>query len=314
MQDQTFMLIALFLAEYMNGLWITTLIIGFLSFIWLLILPRIGWLDKNNHSLRHEVARDIGIAFLVAAMVTVVYEWKTRFLFETEKMEGLLNAVMSANISPNVWKRVNKEVLQRGVIRKDIELRLKVEQIQQSCTPSVCQGILTLEYGYYLYPLRYEESSIPLQHSLNHYMQNETRSDLPKFDQIIVGEKEYTPAELEEFNNNKKFVAEINLPVKDDQNPHPLKVITVREEIVNMPGQYTLIMPELAETINIHMDELPEGISAHVETWWEPLKFNRKGNHWSFTGVMLPGQGFTIQFKRTSNQKSSEQSSQTSPN
>src|ERR1043166_6510485 len=55
----------------------------------------------------NEIVRDIGIAFLVAGIVSFIYEWSTRVTAEHHKMKSVLQTVMSSFVPEDVWNEVN---------------------------------------------------------------------------------------------------------------------------------------------------------------------------------------------------------------
>src|SRR5947209_5240957 len=74
-----------------------------------------------RETIRRDIVRDLGIALLIAAIVSIAYELNTRSILDVERLEGVLKTVLASNVPPNVWHQVNDEILQRHVIRKNVD-------------------------------------------------------------------------------------------------------------------------------------------------------------------------------------------------
>jgi hypothetical protein len=259
----------------------------------------------SRHPYVTEAMRDIGLSFIVALIVTLIYEVHTRTVFDHENMEGILNTIMSSSISPNTWKTVNSHILQKGVIRRDPEIYLWLKPCQQPDTCDPCVAELVMDYSYNLYSLKYDETPFTIQHSLDRYLVREVNGQpLPRFDWAVVGEQtfEHQNAQDEHFKENEKevmFVCDIKLAPRNDKDPKLVHVHTRRRILMTVPGEYSLMMPDLTEgAFRVHFSETPPGLTGAVKTWWKALDFKPLSHYWLFEGVMLPGQGFAIQYSK----------------
>jgi len=130
---------------------------GFLLIVWSALMHRrhkraeksgktvaIGWFVVAD------VLRDIGIACLVAIIVTGVYELYTREIFEGAKMQQVLKTVLTYDVPNSVWNELHDNVLYRPVIRRKANVVLRVEK-----DPSFFgnQARLRMDYDYHLYGL-----------------------------------------------------------------------------------------------------------------------------------------------------------------
>jgi len=71
---------------------------------------RLGW---------RELVRDIGIGFLVAAVVSVVYESSTRSVSEKERGVDIVDNLLSTFLGEDVWREIRSEVVRTPVLRRN---------------------------------------------------------------------------------------------------------------------------------------------------------------------------------------------------
>jgi hypothetical protein len=242
-----------------------------------------------------DVLRDIGIAFLVAAVVSSVYELHTRSILDLAKIEGVLKTVLASNIPEDAWEHVNSEILQRNVIRKNFVIRLRLRQDPD--LPGT-QLVLWMENDYDLHGLKSEPSRFQLQAAVDKEMWNESKN-LPRFESVSVGTTTLQGDELFKHVDSEGVftLSDVGLDPKGGQ---PVHVVIKRSEITNRPGTYHLIFPELTQGISVHIDDLPPDVEADLKIWsnkgYSALQPAGDGI-WYFNSVMLPGQSLAFRFK-----------------
>jgi hypothetical protein len=271
-----------------------------------------------------EVVRDIGIAFVVAGVVSGVYEWTTRSIDENKKAVNLFNTINSYNVGEPVWTELRNEVFRAPLMRRNIHIRLKLTRNWAVGRGEIIplpthQAILWMEYSYDLYPLTNESWNLSIQHQLDYEMFDKTLG-VPRFDRIKLTKQatqweaqteEFKGSDLDQFSDGKGTInldprkfKNIDLPSPNDNRP--INVLSERYEIVSTPGQYRLTMPVLvargpseAHTINISIEGIPDDIEAEVNSFYTGLNFkpDPSKRNWTFDGVMLPGQGINIVFR-----------------
>jgi hypothetical protein len=284
-------------------IWVLTFValllgIGILSFI----RPQF-----EPHSLGYEIARDIGIAFLVAAIVTLIYEFYSRTRFDLERMEGILDTVLGSNIPPDVWEEIKNKVIQRTMIRRDVVVRLKIQHHPQSPNDWV---IISLEFSYNLSGLKADPHEPKVEHGLDRHIKDDSLG-LPCFDWARIGDRFYEISDLQDGHSADGVIelqqGTLALDVKLDSKdkPHVIPMAVARREVRNLPGSYHLIMTELTQRITFYLDEIPNDVETEVYIRPHDENFSlRKTNRlYVFNGILLPGQGFEIQFKSTSSEQ-----------
>jgi hypothetical protein len=271
-----------------------------------------------------DAIRDIGIALVVAGVVSGVYEWTTRSIDENKKAVNLFNTINSYNVGEPVWSELRNVVFRAPLMRRNIQIKLRLTRnfpaADGTLTPVPAhRAILWMEYSYDLYPLTNESWDIPIQHQLDYEMFDKTLG-VPRFETIKLTKQvtqweaqteEFSGANLEQLSDGKgtinldpRKLKVIDLPAPNDNRP--IRVLSQRYEIVSTPGQYRLTMPVLAvrgpgedHAINISIETMPGDVTAEVHSFYGGLKFKPDPNKkiWTFDGVMLPGQGLNVVFK-----------------
>src|SRR6266404_919101 len=144
----------------------------------------------SQRRLVKDLIRDIGIAFIVAVIVSVVYEFSTRSIGEHDTILQVINSTMSSFVPPSVWGEVTNEIIQRKAIRRnvqiDLELTREVVLPNGQVVPAPKgQAVLWMPYSYDLYRMSDKESQINVQHQLEYEMRNE-QLHLPRFLSVTV--------------------------------------------------------------------------------------------------------------------------------
>jgi hypothetical protein len=210
-----------------------------------------GWKDCRD------ITRDIGIAFVVAATIYVIYEWNTRSGEKKEMLTSFLETAMSSFVPKQLWDEVNKEVLHRMAIRTNLRIELKLLNSAtikgKVVTPLANQKILWAKIKYDLYGLSTGDHRVEVTHYLDGHMKNESIG-LPSFEKITVtefGARPRTDISLDEvFNRDKGCIFlsgkhSVRLHQLDENKLKPATIEMERYEIVSTPGMYTLVMPEM---------------------------------------------------------------------
>jgi hypothetical protein len=296
-----------------KGVWIGVLIATALGILALVTSPYWEIERYPNFHLK-ELGRDIGIAFIVAAVVSLIYEWNTRSIAEKENMLNLYNNLMSANVSEEVWEEVNKEIFQWPVRRSNIKIRLKVmrdfplsEGRKKTFSPRV--SVLWMQYEYDLYRLAAGKKKFDVTHILDYFFERDTEINVPRFERVIVTGcdskviKDYQGTNLAGISNAKgsvELVGNDGIALPSLKQKQYVRITTERYEFVNTPGFYLLVMPELVVgKIKITIEELPEDLEAEViKMDYHEFLPEKDKNVWNFDGVMLPGQFVSIGFTK----------------
>jgi hypothetical protein len=264
-----------------------------------------------------ELLRDIGIGFIVSAVVSLIYEWNTRSVAHKENLVNLYNNLMSTNVPEEVWDEVNNEIFHWPVRRSSIAIKLKIKQQWpyvgrpgKKVLPRH-KAVLEMEYGYDLYRLRAGRSKFEVTHDLDYFVDKDEEINAPRFESVVIlrGDngatlKEYDGLALTQLcdaEGNLKLAGEDAIELPPTKKKQHVRIITRRVELVNTPGVYVVIMPELViGSIHVCIEELPPDLKAEVITMaYINFKQAPNQNVWDFEGVMLPGQLFGIGFRRT---------------
>ncbi|MDT4968838.1 MAG: hypothetical protein QOJ64_3575 [Acidobacteriota bacterium] len=277
---------------------------------------------SDEKSLKHHLWRDIGIAFLVAVIVSAIYETVTRNIAKHETTVDTLNKAMAAFVPGDVWTEVTEQVMKRNFLRRKIEIKMRLfreGELEGGQRVSLTQGraVLWMSYGYDLYGLSAGSSTVDVQHELDWNMLDETLH-LPRFTRVIVSRRDSSPKKYEgdslsriDNKHGSIFLKDgdtVGLPPPDTNMP--VRITNERYELVCIPGSYSLVMPQLVArsfgenslTITISLESLPPDVEAQIVTYYGPHQFTKqRPDFWTYDSIMLPGQGFSIVFKPRSN-------------
>ncbi len=195
----------------------------------------IGYYVRDTHKLVYDIARDIGIAFFVALVVTVIYEVYARGRYERKKFINTLQVIMNEIVHPGVWEEVRNQIIERSMIRENSQIKLTLEE-QAGLTNG--QMVLCLEHDYVVRSLRSKAVPVTILHYLDDHIECK-ENDLPRFERIDIGGKNYSGDKLKEKTDKGVFSVGLTLKPRDKAS---VRVRTRRKEITYVPGSYNLIM------------------------------------------------------------------------
>src|SRR5512138_1945681 len=129
-------------AEHPSGYrWLAMILLGLFlvggGFLW-------GSTHLDEHEVWHHLVRDVGIACLVSALVTICYEGYLRQKVDLEKLESVLRTVAGSNIPVTVWQRIQLGLLARQIIRRGMHLKVSVNRSQN--VTYLCEIGIVLSY------------------------------------------------------------------------------------------------------------------------------------------------------------------------
>ena len=267
-----------------------------------------------------DLVRDIGIALMVAGIISIAYEWNTRETESKLEMKSVLDRVLAAFIPDTLWNEVQSEIFTRKAFRTDMNLQIELysDSIEMGGNIFVIphgQRVLKSVLSYKLKGMSSSKHHVDIVHHLDIHMKNDNLK-MPRFIKALVTDENghvssYTDKYLATIVNSEKGI----LTIPSNRCPSILfqgkgvKVEIERYEIVNAPGLYTMILPEMVipsdnnpsvvVSYNKQLNNENE-LSLEIETWFNTQKhnFEKEANAdlWKFKSIMLPGQGFSIIF------------------
>jgi len=200
-------------------------------------------------SLTPEILRDVGVAFLVAVIVTGLYELHSRTILDTAKMREVLSTVLGYNVPLSAWEGVNTNILKCSTIRRNVKINFEIKPDKSLPNDT---AFLIIDYSYDLYWLKSDSGRFTVQHDI------ESRyGDLTGFDYAVIRdshggileEYKYEPGQKREQEFKKTVLLDLGYDLKHDRflDDNALHVMNRRHEVINLPGNYTLGFPTLVE-------------------------------------------------------------------
>jgi hypothetical protein len=253
---------------------------------------------NREHQLTHDILRDLGIAFIISALVTLAYEIYARTRFDLAKIETLLDTVYGSGIPPRIWDSIKDTLLSRRVLRQDSVLHLRVER-----DPSVGTGnvVLELDLSYDLLNLLPKEHTYEVVHGLDEHI---ATAHLPHFLEASVGECSDTIGGSDPWQSKKcdmsvekgRLLLRVPLPAAKENTAVPVRI--TRHEFRWCPGSYYLIMSEITDRFRVYLDECAEDVNVTLFLYPAALQVDLTANHIAIINEpLLPG--YCLEFKLT---------------
>jgi hypothetical protein len=243
-----------------------------------------GW------SLLAELLRDLGIAFVIAAVVAAVFEIYRSVRHEVETMRHVIDVIMHDQLSPEVWADLKDLIDKKNVIRRNARIRL---QLQRRPEMNPHEAELLVEFQYDLHPLTRKKASVTVSHELDYQFRND-QLGLPRFSRFVVDPHPGKATDLTPQNSEAKIQKELEFPPSSSLF---YRISVDRVEVVHVPGSYNLYTPEFLKDFSLNVVESPQDVTweVHVRPQGGGQVVKDVGGHsWSCEELLLPGQGIEI--------------------
>ena len=260
--------------------------------------------ETTHHPMRNafqRILRDIGIAFLVAAVVTIVYGSTLDF----NRVSDAVSMMIGENVPQSVWEEIKTQFLGRSVMRGNFEARWTIQQ--DSSLPSD-QAVMKVHIAYDLYGLKSQPFDYTIRQALGNIHLRNAEGTLPRFDRVtVVGGKSYSGEELNSMVKDglltmppitlkswKKTDAKSELTENSG-----IRIIFERSEIINIPGTYNLVLAELTKGVKLEIEH-SDSIQHELKEWFDSGSKGYQpaagGKYYNLDGVVLPGQSVSVQY------------------
>lgn len=287
-----------------------TLVIIFIAGVLLLALrrfiPEIATWNRFNDSIQ-DLARDLGIAFVVSAIVARLYDMYLNFHNRIESMKDVIDAIMSEKLTREVWFELEDLIEKKTILRRDLRVRVETHDNDQL---ELHEAQLQVEIEYVVESIGKKQIDLCVQHDLDYHL---ARSDqnLPRFDHLTIvrmekrngiaraiEEKEFREEDLQNFNK----AGACALKLKALRANEFLRVRVTREEIIHIPGSYNLYTTEFTKGLRVVVAKCPRRtrVELSVRPQGEYKQMSPAGDEWWTDELILPGQGVELKFIRDS--------------
>jgi hypothetical protein len=145
--------------------------------------------------------RDVGMAFLIAAIVTEIYERYAREAAAAESAEQIVSKLISDIVDPGVWRELREQILEKVAIRQSTTVQLK---LGPAISPNDNRHRLWVNLTYRLTSLRSRVKDVKVVHFLDAYMRDSSLG-LPRFIRIVMdGRVESLAASQDRFEKRSR--------------------------------------------------------------------------------------------------------------
>jgi len=239
----------------------------------------------KEHPVSHDVINELGVAIVIAAMVTLMYETYAREVLARETMARIIESVMGDMFDTQLWEEMRKQLLRRTAVRRAFSVRLRIERDPHL---PAHQAVLWMSMSYRLHALREKTDEVRLYHYLDRFMREEVIG-LPKFTHISVGDEIIDPRKL-----HGSFAKDVDVRPWPDGVP----VIIERREIIYTPGSYSLVMSDLTAVEIVKVEEVPDNVSVEINWTLDKPHAIRPFEACPVKRMLLPGHAIEIRFNR----------------
>jgi hypothetical protein len=133
-------------------------------------------------SLAHDLTRDTGIAFIVAAIVGGAFELYARNVLQDRTMNSVLDATVGEMIGPDIWQDVHSQILNKDVIRRNIDIHLKLFEDPEANLPPGAMAVW-MKMTYDLFGLGRAKKEVEVKHWLDAHIK---ARGLPRYNKFEV--------------------------------------------------------------------------------------------------------------------------------
>lgn len=239
----------------------------------------------KQHDTAHDVLNEFGIAIVIAAIVTLMYETYAREVLASETMAKVVETVMGDMFDTQLWEEMRTQLLRRTAVRRGFSMRIRLER-DAALKPD--QAVLWMSVAYRLHALRAKTEQVRVYHYLDRFMRDESL-DLPRFTHISVGDEVIDPRSLP-----GNFERTVDVRGWPDGVP----VIVERKEIVYTPGAYNFIMSELTAVELIRVEDVPSDVAVEVNWTLDKPHPMTPYEACAVKRMLLPGHSVELRFNR----------------
>jgi hypothetical protein len=232
-----------------------------------------------TYPLPSEILRDVGIALCISVFIAALIEiGLARKMFENG-----LNAIMRQTVPEEVWEDIRQHVISQPIIRRKFQITMVIAENKDEYISTT-----TLDYDV-------ESLRDVLTHHIHHDLDvHRTPQTLPpgRYKEIKV---DGSSISLAKAISDDGLTAHFDMHfVKRAKIKH---VFVEFKERVQVPADaITWWMPTPTSVVCVNVT-VPQGIDVKVKAHHpeQELLDGNLATGWTFSGVMLPGQGLEIQ-------------------
>jgi hypothetical protein len=244
----------------------------------------------DHDSMSHHLSRDIGLAFLISALVTIAYETYARSRFDLAKIESLLETVYGSGVPAGIWQSIKENLLKRKVIRLNPMLHVSVSR-----DPSIGEDgvLMDLDLTYDLVNLLKRENRYTVVHGLDEHI---AAAQLPRFieasiadhSESIDGQDPWVSSNGDMTVESGRLALTVNLGSAGEDGI--VRVRVRRQEYRVCPGSYYLIMSDITQGMTVFLRECAPDVDVTVFVYPTAREINLTTNHIAMINEpLLPG-------------------------
>lgn len=240
----------------------------------------------------HDLLRDLGIAFWVAAIVTVVFELYTRNRHDLEVRAGVVEAAIRRVVPEAIWKEIRANVLFEDALRRNWMLAMSITE-DQNLGANLLRSVSVLSYDFH--NLKGRKTIARVLHWFDPDVEavDSFGNKLPRFVQVSVGKMQYNRGNLLPYLRDNGMTLELPVELPEGTD---VRIEVRMEEVIRVPDVFAWWMSYNTEGVSLDVVTAPENFrfvlaAPHHK---ERVEETTPGRRWVFAGVLLRGQGVEL--------------------
>ena len=256
------------------------------------------WQEQLWHeTLPSIVVRDIGIAMVVAVLLTFGIELYARKQLQDDVVTSVVEAAFGRLISPALFEEMRWNVLGAELLKETWAFDMTVYSDPFVAKTHPNHYVSNTVQTYTLRNLTNREIEHGFEIAVDEDVSGEEadKKPLPRFERIMIGDVEYTPDNPDQASHFTRNGHLFSLPLKIGASP--MSVAVILKEIIKVPDTFVWSTRMCTNGARIRIQVVgTSGVGFDV-TALHPDRgrlVETVAGTWDFSGGILPWQGFQI--------------------
>jgi hypothetical protein len=249
----------------------------------------------SRETILDALVRDIGIALIVAALITIALEHYARTRLQDEIRTGVIEAAFARLIPTGVFDEVRETIMSANVVKRDWRVEMYLYRASDELAGDGVYFSHT-NISYTLFSVAQGPSREGVGCSLDEALvAQDHNGPVPRINRVVIGQQTYDSAEIEKNcgNSNRRTFLMDAVIERSGTSVH-LDIT----EVLKVPGVFVWNSRQVAEGFRCSIDSSQlADVEFSIEAL-HPIKDRLhetvRGAKWEFIGALLPYQGFQV--------------------
>lgn len=259
-------------------------------------------------TLVDRLLRDVGIAMVVAVLLTLIIESRARMRLQEEVRSGVVEATLRRLIPPSVYNQVKIHVMGARVLKQQWNVAIEVYRDEVACRDRSDHYVCRTTIGYLLRSLTGAAVTDDLVVLLDQDISgSDGAGPLPRIESVKVGAMTFRGQTFDQHlqDAGASFQRAIEIP------PESVAVTIVVRAIIRVPDTFVWTTTHLTDhaKVTVATESVPQ-VKFAVQALHPDrggLRQIVEGHAWEFAPGLMPWQGFQIRSWLQSDKESGPQ-------